>query len=78
MHENVRKNLKASIGDIVHISPAGFIPYLSKIHVLPFKDTLKGFTGDIVKTHLIPYFINQYRTVKRRDCFTATGQSKTI
>ncbi len=40
MNKTIRKNLRVRLGDIVQIKPAGEIPNLTKIHVLPLGDTI--------------------------------------
>ena len=66
MNKVVRKNLRVRLGDVVQIRPAGEVPNLTKIHVLPIQDTIEGITGDLTKTFLIPYFKDAYRPVKKR------------
>ena len=44
----VRGNLKVKLGDLVTVNPAETVPDLSKIHILPYEDTLEGLTGDVV------------------------------
>ncbi|MFO0007285.1 MAG: hypothetical protein ACK559_39835, partial [bacterium] len=56
MNKTVRKNLRVRLGDVVQIKPAGDVPNLTKIHVLPLADTIEGLQGDLTKTYLIPYF----------------------
>jgi len=65
----VRKNLKVKLGDVVTIVPAGDIKYGTRIHVLPFSDTVEGITGNLFDTYLKPYFQDSYRPVKKDDCF---------
>jgi len=40
MNKVVRKNLRVRLGDVVQIRPAGEVPNLTKIHVLPIQDTI--------------------------------------
>ena len=40
MNKTVRKNLRVRLGDVVQIKPAGDVPNLTKIHVLPLADTI--------------------------------------
>lgn len=78
MSKTIRRNLRVKIGDFVPIKPAGDVPNLTKIHILPFSDTIEGITGDIAKTHLIPYFKDSFRPVKKGDCFLVRGNMKAI
>lgn len=38
--KTLRTNLKIKIGDMIQIKPAGELPNLTKIHVLPMSDTI--------------------------------------
>lgn len=40
MNKTIRKNLRVRLGDVVMIKPAGDVPNLAKIHVLPLGDTI--------------------------------------
>ena len=35
MNKTIRKNLRIRLGDVVQIKPAGEVPNLTKIHILP-------------------------------------------
>jgi transitional endoplasmic reticulum ATPase len=78
MNKVVRKNLRVRLGDIVQIRAAGEVPNLTKIHVLPFQDSIEGITGDIPKTFLFPYFKDAYRPVKKGDTFIVRGSFKPV
>jgi len=78
MTKSVRKNLRVQVGDIVHIRNAGDVPNLYKIHILPIKDTIKGYKGDLVKEFLVPYFKDHYRPLKKGDYFTVYRHFKEI
>ena len=51
---------------------------MTKIHVLPFQDSIEGITGDLTKTFLIPYFKDAYRPVKKGDTFIVRGNFKPV
>jgi transitional endoplasmic reticulum ATPase len=76
MNKVVRKNLRIRLGDIVQIKAAGDVPNFTKIHILPFEDTIEGITGDITKTYLVPYFKDAYRPLKKGDTFLVRGGFK--
>jgi transitional endoplasmic reticulum ATPase len=40
MNKTIRKNLRVRLGDVVQIRPAGEVPNLTKVHVLPLEDTI--------------------------------------
>ena len=74
MNKVVRRNLRVRIGDTVsvHAMPSD-VPNATKIHVLPFADSIEGITGNITQTYLIPYFKDCYRPVKKGDTFLVRG-----
>ena len=78
MNKTVRKNLRVRLGDVVQIKPAGDVPNLTKIHVLPLSDTTEGIQGDLTKTYLSPYFKDAYRPVKKGDLFLVRGSFKPV
>ena len=78
MSKAVRRNLRIKIGDFVSIKVASDVPNVSKFKVAPFADTIEGVTGDITKSHLIPYFKDSYRPVKKGDCFLVRGNMKAL
>ena len=47
MNKVVRKNLRIRLGDVVTVRPLDQVPNLTKIHVLPFDDSIEGVTGNI-------------------------------
>ena len=70
MNKVVRRNLRVRMGDIVSVHPCpNDVPNATKIHVLPFSDSIEGITGNITQTYLIPYFKDCYRPVKKGDTF---------
>ncbi len=78
MNKVSRKNCRVRLGDIVTIKPAGEVVNLSKIHILPFDDTIEGITGDLTKSHIFPYFKDAYRPVKNGDVFITKGTFKPV
>lgn len=78
MNKTIRKNLRVRLGDVVQIRPAGDVPNLTKLHVLPLEDTIEGITGDLTKTFLVPYFKDAYRPVKKGDLFVVRGNFKPV
>lgn len=86
MNKVVRKNLRVRLGDVVTIKPLEQVNQsnhtevqnLTKIHVLPFDDSIEGITGDLTTTFLIPYFKDAYRPVKKNDYFLVRGGFKAV
>ena len=70
----VRRNLRVRIGDVISIHPVpNDVPNATKVHVLPFADTIENITGDITSTYLIPYFKDTFRPIKKNDTFIVRG-----
>eukprot|EP01017_Pseudomicrothorax_dubius_P006192 TRINITY_DN1172_c0_g1_i1.p1 TRINITY_DN1172_c0_g1~~TRINITY_DN1172_c0_g1_i1.p1 ORF type:complete len:820 (-),score=327.32 TRINITY_DN1172_c0_g1_i1:125-2584(-) len=78
MNKVVRKNLRVRLGDLVTVLPCPDCPNLTKIHILPFDDSIEGITGDLTTTYLIPYFRDAYRPVKKGDTFVIRGGFKAV
>jgi transitional endoplasmic reticulum ATPase len=48
MNKIVRRNLRVRMGDTVSVHAVpGDIPNATKVHVLPFSDSVEGLTGNI-------------------------------
>jgi transitional endoplasmic reticulum ATPase len=47
MNRCIRNNLRVRLGDIVVVKPNTEIVNLTKIHILPFKDSIEGLEGDL-------------------------------
>ncbi len=73
-----RANLKVKLGDVVTVTPAESVPDLTKIHVLPYQDTIEGLTGDIVQTYLIPYFKDVSRPLHVGNKFIVRGNFRPV
>ncbi|KAM3137540.1 AAA ATPase cdc48 [Paramecium bursaria] len=78
MNKVVRKNLRIRLGDVVTIKPLEEVKNFTKIHVLPFDDSIEGITGDLAQTYLIPYFKDAYRPIKKGDYFICRGGFKAV
>jgi len=74
----VRKNLRVRLGDVISIHPCPDVKYGSKIHVLPFDDTIEGITGNIFEVFLKPYFLEAYRPVTKGDVFLVRGGMRAV
>jgi hypothetical protein len=49
-------NLRVKLGDLVGVHPCRDITYGKRLHILPFDDSIEGFSGDIFDVYLNPYF----------------------
>ena len=78
MNKVVRKNLKLRLGDTVIVKPSTNTPNLSKIHILPFDDSVEGLTGDLTQTYLIPYFKDAFRPIHKGDNFVVRGNFRAV
>jgi transitional endoplasmic reticulum ATPase len=47
MNRCIRNNLRVKLGDIVAVKPKQDIVNLTRIHVLPFADSIEGLEGDL-------------------------------
>ena len=79
MNKVVRKNLRVRLGDIVTlILPKDPLKNLTRIHILPFEDTIEGISGDIASTYLVDYFKDAFRPLKKGDYFIVRKNFKAI
>lgn len=78
MNKVMRNNLRLRLGDLAVISPSTQTPNLTKLHILPYSDTIEGLTGDLAQTYLIPYFKDAYRPVHKGDSFIVRGNFKPV
>ncbi|CAK93668.1 unnamed protein product (macronuclear) [Paramecium tetraurelia] len=70
MNSVIRKNLGIQIGDFITIQPTASLPQLTKVHILPFQDSISGTNEkNLTQNYLIPYFLDAYRPVSKGDCF---------
>ena len=47
MNKCIRSNIRVKLGDIVAVKAKTDIVNLTKVMVLPFKDTIEGLEGDL-------------------------------
>lgn len=69
MNRVTRNNLRIRTGDIVFIQGYQDIKYGKSVHVLPIDDTIEKVTEDLLEVYLKPYFMENYRPVKKGDVF---------
>ena len=78
MNRCIRNNLRVKLGDIVAVKPKTDIVNLTKIHVLPFEDSIEGLEGDLAEVYLKPYFSNAYRPVMKDNYFIVRGNFRPV
>ena len=78
MNRCIRNNCRVKLGDIVAVKPKQDIVNLTKIHVLPFADSIEGLEGDLAQTYLVPYFSNAYRPVMKDNYFIVRGNFRPV
>jgi len=78
MNRVVRQNLRVKLGDLVTVYQFQDIQYATKIHVLPFDDSVEGIEGDLFQTFLRPYFMETYRPVRKGDVFITRGGMRAV
>jgi len=74
----IRNNLKVKLGDLVSVNVAEAVPDLKKIHIIPYEDTIEGLTGNIVESHLKPYFKDVNRPLHVGNKFIIRGSFKPV
>jgi transitional endoplasmic reticulum ATPase len=78
MNRVLRNNLRVKVGDEVIIKVPEKVPNLTKIHILPFDDSVEGLTGNITQIYLIPYFKDAFRPIYKGDTFIVRGGFKAV
>jgi len=78
MNSVVKNNLHSKEGDIVTIHKFVNLKFGKRVHILPFKDSIKNVDGDLFDIYLKPYFLDAYRPVKKGDVFTVNVSNKTV
>ena len=69
MNKVVRNNLRVRLGDIIQVHACPDVPNGTRIHILPFEDSVEGLSGNLTQTYLVPYFKDCYRPVRKGDTF---------
>jgi len=78
LNKCIRHNLRVKLGDVVAVKAKTDIVNLTKIHVLPFKDTIEGLEGNLAEIYLVPYFSNAYRPVMKDNYFIVRGNFRPV
>ena len=73
-----RRFSQVRLGDIVVVTPCPDVKYGKRIHVLPIDDTIEGVTGNLFETFLKPYFLEEYRPVRKDDLFLVRGGMRAV
>jgi transitional endoplasmic reticulum ATPase len=67
--KSVKRWLKLGQDDRVKITQFPDIKNAKRVHVLPFKDSVQGFEGDVFEVFLKPYFQDNFRPVHAGEVF---------
>jgi len=78
INKGVRNNIRVRLGDLVTVRPAPEVPNLKKIHIIPYKDSIEGLTGNIAQTYLQPYFRDANRPLHKNDTFIVRGNFRPV
>ncbi|KNH05935.1 Transitional endoplasmic reticulum ATPase [Perkinsela sp. CCAP 1560/4] len=78
MNKVIRKNLRVHLADVVYVHACHDIAYGNRIHVLPIDDTIEGLTGDLFESFLKPYFVDNYRPVRKGDLFLVRAAMRAV
>ncbi|KAJ7808528.1 Aaa Atpase P97VCP ND1 in complex WITH P47 C [Mycena olivaceomarginata] len=74
-----RNNLHVKLGDLVGVHPCRDITYGKHLHILPFDDSIEGFSGDIFDSlWALAYSNTAYRPVRKGDTFLVHRDMRTI
>ncbi len=73
-----RNNLRVKLGDVITVNSLTDVPNLTKIHVLPYADTIEGLTGNIAEIYLQPYFKDANRPLHVNNTFVVRGRFKPV
>jgi transitional endoplasmic reticulum ATPase len=65
MNHVLRYNCNVRAGESVTLTPAFDAPYGKAVRVLPTRETLDDFTGNLFETFVRPYFLESYRPVTK-------------
>ncbi|KAG0064075.1 AAA ATPase cdc48 [Linnemannia elongata] len=68
----------SKVRDAVLLTRSVDIKYGKRIHVLPIKDTINGFAGDLFQTFLKPYFLEAYRPLMEGDLFNVKEGGRNV
>ena len=77
MNHVLRRNI--GLSNEVSISKPPNVPIGKRVDIRPFADTIKGYTGNLTHTYLIPYFKDTFRPIHKGDTFLVNGiRSRTL
>jgi transitional endoplasmic reticulum ATPase len=74
----IRKNLRVNINDIIGVHACANCPYCTRVSIVPFKDSIEGWSGDIFEILLKPYFASTFRPVRNGDTFTIPWSGREV
>ncbi|GKV18976.1 hypothetical protein SLEP1_g29281 [Rubroshorea leprosula] len=78
MNKVVRSNLSVRLGDVVSVHQCPDVKYARRVHTLPIDDTIEGLTGNLFEVYLKPYFMENYRPVRKGDLFLVRGGMRSV
>ncbi len=69
---------RVRLGDMTTISPMIDVKIAKSIHVLPFKDSVEGISGDLFDVYVKPYFEGKFLPLHLGDVFIARGGMRAV
>jgi transitional endoplasmic reticulum ATPase len=78
MNRVIRKNLRVNTTDIISVHDCMDCPFLTRVSVVPFKDSIEGWSGDLFDLLLKPYFSETLRPVRKGDTFIVLGMGREV
>ena len=73
MCEATAKNLGVHYNDEVVVTLCQDVPFATKVHVLPYEQSLHMVTGNIFEDYIKPFFQDAYRPATKGDSFPIRG-----
>ena len=78
LNKVVRNNLRIRLGDVVSVHKYPTVSAGNHVHILLFKDSIEGISGNLTQTYLNPYFKDPYRPVHKGDTFVCRAGFKSV
>ena len=73
-----RSNIRTRIGNSVSLEPLSDLRVATAVHILPFKDSLQGLSGDLYEAYLRPYLLDKNRPVTVGDSLLLRGAMRAV
>jgi transitional endoplasmic reticulum ATPase len=78
MNKCIRKNLCVFLGGIISIFRCSDCHDCTHLAILPFKDTVESFSGNLFSAFLKSYFASIYHPIRKLDTFTVSARIRPV